>query len=455
MSRPGKRRLVFIAVSLSVLVLATFLSPWLGGVVVLVLGAIGTVLLVNRGRTQALDAALERNDLGAIERYVTDPFVGVRARIALTYARVDTPNLFECTCGRCDPKDTALNAALAEVDDEIHVHERLAQAFWMPSSVPKDWREPPATTPSWSLPIRLVATAGICLARQVESPVNLSLGRHSVDFIMLVRDVPLVVKWPTTLAVARYASEIGLYGEAERCLSEIPAWPTRSPLEAIRRQCRERLDEHFAVSSDRGGSVEAECAFLQAAQTDDTTALSAMARDPKHHAALASRVLLTLEGAHEGAPIAACSCSRCGSADDEATLAALEAFSARLWTDETFGLERKEELTALEKRRISRHAQRALETATTTLRDLVNLLHVCGDETCRASAYAEARIADKDPLPHRSLLTLGLVIRRLREKKPEQARELLQSVRPFSEGSVVEARRALVVAEVGGTPDVA
>lgn len=448
MSRLRNRRLLFIAVSLVVLVLATRLSPWLGGVVVLVLGVFGTVKVVAHARVQALDAALERNDIEAIERYVTDPIVGVRARLALTYARIDTPDLFECTCGRCVPGEGSLDKMLAKVDDEIHVHERLAQAYWMPSSVPKDWTKPPATTPSWSLPFRRVATIGISLARQLESPVNLTLGRVSVDFLMRLREVPLAVKWPATLAVARYASEIGLYGEADRCLSGIPAWTSRSPLEVIRRQCRERLDEHFAVSSDRGGSAEAECAFLRAAQTDDTETLSAMARDPKHHAALASRVLLSLEGARFDAPIASCPCSLCDSADDEATLAALEAFSARLWTDETFGLERKEELTALEKRRISRHARRALEVATTNLRILINVLHVCDDAGCKGGDNAEAFILGDEPMPHRSLLRLGLVVRKVREKKLDEARELLSSVRPFAEGSAQEARRVSVVAEV-------
>jgi hypothetical protein len=433
-----------------VLVLATLVSPWLGGVVVLVLGAVGTLNLLGHARHRALDAALERNDLAAIERYVSDPLVGVRARLALTYARVDTPDLFECTCGRCEPGDSSLDKMLAKVDDEIHVHERLAQAYWMPSSVPKDWTKPPATTPSWSLPVRRVATIGISLARQLESPVNLTLGRVSVDFLLRLRDLPLVVKWPATLAAARYASEIGLYGEAERCLSGIPAWPSRSPLEAIRRQCREGLDEHFAVSSDRGGSAEAECAFLRAAQTDDSAALSAMARDPKHHAAFASRILLALEGTHEGAPIASCPCSFCGAADDEATLAALEAFSARLWTDERFGIERADEVTALEKRRISRHARRALDVATTNLRILINVLHVCDDEACKGGDNAEAFIRDEDPMPHRSLLRLGLVVRKVREKKLDEARELLEKVRPFAEGSAQEARRIALVAEVGG-----
>ena len=452
MSRPGSRKLALIAAALAALVLATAISPWLGGVFVLVLGAMGTVSLVAHARNHSLDAALDRNDIAGIERFTTDPFVGIRARIALTYARVDTPNLFECTCGRCEPGDTPWDAALAKVDDEIHAHERLSQAFWMPSRVPKDWATPPATTPAWSLPIRRVATLGVSLARQLESPVNLTLGRVSLDFVARLGEVPFVLKWPTTLAAARYAAEIGLYGEADRCLSKIPPWTSRSPLEAIRRQCREVLDEHFAVSSDHGPTVEAESAFLRAAQTDDTAALVAMASDPKNHAALASRVLLALEGAAFDAPISMCPCSHCGSADDEATLAALATFSARMWTDEPYGIERAEDVAVLAKRRISRHARRAFDTATATLRVLANILHVCEDEACRAGARAEALIVDKDALPLRSLLTLALGVRKLREQKLEQAREHLQSVQPFPEGSALEARRLSLLAQVASAP---
>jgi hypothetical protein len=38
----------------------------------------------------------------------------------------------------------------------------------------------------------------------------------------------------------------------------------------------------------------------------------------------------------------------------------------------------------------------------------------------------------------------------VREKKLDEARELLEKVRPFAEGSAQEARRIAVVAEVGG-----
>lgn len=440
MARARKVQVLVALVACASLAFAAKVSPWLAGIVLLLFGAVGTLMIRACARDSLLDRAIMRNDVPELERFVADPLVGLRARLALTYARIGTPDLFVCTCGNCAPGDSPLDASLAALDHEVNAHARLARSFWMPSHTPEDWATPPPETPAWSLPFRRSAIFGVVLARQLEPPASLGGSRAALRAFDLVGDVPLVLKWPMALAAARYAAEIGLYEESERWLSPIPPWAPRSPLEAIRRTYRELLDEHAAHATPRGATAQAEGAFLHAACTDDAAALRAFATDPSHHAALASRVLLCLEGARFDEPVPACPCAHCGASDDDATLAALAALAARMWSDEPFGIELRTEVDALERLRISRHARRAFDAATMTLRLLVVTLHTCADEGCVAGAGTEGLLDDED-LPARRLLALALATRRARRHDRARALELVATVPPFHEGSAIETHR--------------
>lgn len=454
MSRTRKVQILILLASSAAIVGATAVSPWLAGVVLLILGAFGTMLLKVRARSAVLERAMIRNDIPEIERFVGDPFVGTQARIALAYARIDTPDLFECTCGACDPGDSLVNTTLASFDEEVHAHARLAQAFWMPSRAPKDWIKAPQATPEWSLPIRQIATLGVSLARTLESPTSLEGHRTTLGFFARLGEIPPVLRWPTTLAAARYAAEVGLYGEAQRWLSQIPPWTARSPLEAIRRTCSEALDEHHAQSGRLEGTTEAEDAFLRAACFGDTQALLAIARDPSHHAALASRVLLALDGYTFDQPLRACPCTHCSSSDDDATLAALTTIASRIWSDEPFGTELRDEVDALARRRISRHARAALYAVTRTLHGLIGTLHTCPEERCAAGTETEKRV-DDEALPSRSVRALAAATRSARRHELSKARELLGTVGPFGERSAVERHRRALSASLGAEPEAA
>ncbi|MFO0640386.1 MAG: hypothetical protein U0183_14300 [Polyangiaceae bacterium] len=449
MSR-AQRQLVSVVVMVAAVAISAKLSLWLLGVVLFLIGAAGSLLLYLRRRNAELASAMAKNDLDTVRGMVTDPFLGLPARLALAYARMDVPDLAACTCGMCQPSDNLVDTFAASIDDEVHIHQRLAQAFWTTSRAPDAWHKlSPPTTPDWSLPVRQCATLGVILSRALDTD---DIGTHHLALALLTKvegPFPLALTWPTRLAAARFAVARGIYGAAEGWLATIPPFPTESPLEPIRRQCLDDLGAHRAESPEGQAHIEAEREVVDAMTADDRDKLLAIARDPAHHGALASRFYLAGQAIRVAEPLPpSCPCATCDAGDDAAALEDLLAMSSRVFGSLPYGQDLKNEVTALSPRKVSRHARLAYKATVQTLTLAVQALHTCTEEDCQAGASV-AQILESlpDGIP-RSVLALAVATRTARVGDAEGAMALLRSLHPFPSGTALEDRRLELVARL-------